>query len=168
MKSAGTVRHKLTQVRFRYLKKRLEMELQQAPGNCRFNAELPDDGYSICVYGAESTDTWVASYCDVRIDQGARAQSCSTFCHRRSKEQIKEEFGRELNAMSLPEVAARWPDMAALIWVLDGEEPPQEVESAIISAPTIETQSTDAGAPAASVNIETVRPWWKRLLAGEI
>lgn len=148
MKSAGAVRHKLMQVRFRHLKKRLEADLRQVSTNCRFNATGLGDGPALCLYGAADPESWVATACDEQFDGGDRARRCSLFCPRRDKAQVKDDFGKEIDEMSLPEVAARYPDMAALIWVLDEGDDEDGV--------SYQAETTDP------------RPWWKRLLAGGI
>lgn len=142
MKTPGAIKHKLNQVRFRHLKKRLEAELRQAPENCCFNVEVPPPsvptgekldgmdlcfpvpepnpvGLRMCLYGAGDPMTWKPSFCDERVDGGARARQCTLFHSRKSKEELKVEFTQTLERMTLPEVAFHYPDMAALIWVLD-------------------------------------------------
>lgn len=146
MKTVGAIKHKLNQVRFRYLKKCLEAELRQSPCNCRYNVAAPsyvpgNDPPWLCLYGAEDPLTWVASICDERFDQGARARECPVFCAKRTKDEVKAEFQQKLDAMTLPEVAFHYPDMAALIWVLDVEDvgvpeevpvPPPPVEVVVV------------------------------------
>lgn len=185
MKSAGAVKHKLTQVRFRHLKKRLEADLRQVPGNCLYNAPMPGEVAAICLYGAENPATWTPSFCDEREDGGARARACELFCPSRSKEQVKDDFGRELNGMSLPEVAARYPDMAALIWVLDegdltvdhGDVPAAESPAVVevppepppVSVPVSTPVPAPEPPPASPLDDPPDdRPWWKKLLAGAI
>lgn len=141
MKSPGAVKHKLNQVRFRYQKRRIEEELRVSPDNCAFNAKMPDDGMSLCLDGAAEPASWKATFCDERLDGGARAKTCGRFCPRRTKEQVKQEFQRELETYTLGDVAYHYPDMAALIWVLGDEDVPAE--------PLPEGAATPVGSPPA-------------------
>lgn len=144
MKSAGAIKHKLNQVRFRYLKKRIEAELRQVPENCRYNSVLPRPGAgqtvppAVCLHGASSPETWTASYCDRQVDGGMRARECSAFCAKRTKDEIKEEFRQELERLAIHEVAFHYPDMAALIWVLDADD---------VSIPEEDPLPTEEGTP---------------------
>lgn len=153
MKSVGAIKHKLSQVRFRHLKKRLEAELRVIPDNCLYNKVLP--GYTsldrrgkavehhpvgICTFGAvERDDSWPVRPCDIRVDDGEQARSCAKFCPRRTKDIIKEDFQKKLDRMTLPEVAAVYPDMAALIWVLEaGDFGGDASEEVPVVAPVVE------------------------------
>jgi hypothetical protein len=185
VKSVGAVKHKLNQVRFRHMKKRIEAELRQAPGNCVYNAAMPAHavpksngtngvdvaphrGLSLCLHGAADPVTWKPTFCDERVDGGTRAKSCPVFCSRRTKEQVKDEFKRDLEGLNIAEVAYRYPDMAALIWVLDeddvfgAEDVPDPEEEPMISVappvnPFVETEPPQLPA-------EVLRPWWAKWL----
>lgn len=152
MRSPGAIRHKLNQVRYRYLKKRIETELRPVPGNCTFNAPMGDEGHALCLFGAGSPQTWKPSFCDERLDGGARAKGCSMFCARRTKDQVKDEFETEFNTFTIADVAYRYPDMAALIWVL-GEDAPEEAA----------TPAT-TGTTSTALTVEEPLPWWKRIM----
>lgn len=182
MKTAGAIKHKLNQVRFRYLKKRLDAELRQAPANCKYNVPVPveDDltvGMGMCLYGAGDVSSWKPSFCDERLDDGERARACSLFCPRRSKDEVKDDFKHALEGMSLPEVAFQYPDMAALIWVLDeedvtSEEPVEGTTSSNgvadhpVSEPHPHAPPTPHVPPlqGSPVEQEEKRPWWARWL----
>lgn len=205
MKSAGSIRHKISQIRYRHLKKRLETELRQVPGNCAYNAVIPQPsiptglrhngtpigaplptgadspvGYGLCMFGAGDLSKWTPTFCDEQVDGGVRAKKCKDFCPRRSKEQVKEAFAQELQEMTLAEVAYHYPDLAALIWVLDESdlpplEAPDEEDADTASPPVVEmppeTPPEPAVAPAASeellpVPVERKSTWWSRLLGG--
>jgi hypothetical protein len=190
VKSAGAIKHKLNQVRFRHMKKRIEAELRRAPGNCTFNAVVqpptsPDGevrnghgfGVGLCLYGAGDPSTWKPTFCDERVDGGARAKDCGLFCPRKSKDRVKEEFRRELDGMTLPEVAFRYPDMAALIWVLDEEDIPEVEadEGDREDTPPSEDETPEpvaAIAPPPQTELVPVaperRPWWARWILGRL
>jgi len=212
VKSAGSIRHKISQIRYRHLKKRLETELRQVPGNCVYNAVIPPptlptgqtpngvpvgvplsggEGFGICMFGAGDIAKWKPTFCDEQVDGGTRAKKCSDFCPRRSKEQVKDDFAQELQRMTLAEVAYNYPDLAALIWVLDESDLPPLGTEESVEAPASEptpppppTQQVPVVAPPGPVAVEAevlplepatgflpaaVEPkttWWSRLLGG--
>jgi hypothetical protein len=217
LKSAGAIRHKINQIRFRHLKKRLEAELRQTPGNCAFNVTVPQPilptgqfhngtpigvplptgdpspvGFGLCLFGAGDIVKWKPTFCDEQVDGGLRAKKCSDFCPRRAKEQVKAEFARELGEMSLAEVAYNYPDLAALIWVLDAtdlpmegtsdmepsleeparlmEEPARLMEERPVVPPVVEPEVlAPTETPAPTVELPEVVPpktWWSRLIGG--
>lgn len=123
MQTEGAIRHKLKQVRFRYLKRRLETGLAASPGNCAHNVGFSTPGHEdirVCGHGMGQPG-WQGSICDERFGGCARAETCSLFQSRQSKDEIKDAFYAELSGMSLPEIAYNFPDMAALLWVLAPE-----------------------------------------------
>lgn len=183
MKSIGAIKHKLNQVRFRHLKKRLELDLKQVPCNCIYNVSIPQmeesvsEGYTVCMFGAGDILNWKPSFCDERLDAGLRARSCPSFCSRRTKEDVKKEFQQDLEQMSLPEVAYHYPDMAALLWVLDASDIKEVSEDTLeeeelILAPILkeplETQSVSEEKPVSEVGALTLtapkKPWYAKLL----
>lgn len=179
MKTPGAIKHKLNQVRFRYMKKRIESELRQVPGNCLYNAQMPV-GASLCLYGAGDPVTWESTYCDEQVDGGERAKGCSLFCSRRTMAEVKDSFRQDLEEMTLPEVAAQYPDMAALIWVLGEEDvhTPVDAPSQAIDTPLLSVGGTvpptEVPMPDGPVREDGTlysddppadkRPWWARFL----
>ncbi len=125
MKTVGQVLRKLKQIRFRHLKRELNDQLSQRSCNCAYNVTLPPQGhdgytpYALCAYGSSELQDWEPSYCDDAMDDGLRSSSCPLFRVRRTRDQVQEDFQRSLSSKSLPEVARYYPDMAALLWVLD-------------------------------------------------
>lgn len=187
MKTPGAIRHKLNQVRFRYLSRYLEDNLKQVPCNCRFNASLPPntlvkDPPNLCLFGANDPNAWKASYCDERVDQGARAKGCPFFQPVVSKEELKSSFMEDLTQMRLSDVAYHYPDMAALLWVLDAEdisEDESEYPEAIVEpldteqpqVEVVDSEQSEEGTPVVQV-VETIpvetpktQPWYSRWLA---
>ena len=129
MKTQGQVLQKIKQVKFRYLKKYLKKYLQQKSENCLFNRPsfLGVEGIesvSICGFGMEKAD-WVASPCDFRFNDDL-AKTCPKYEALHTKESLKKEFEESVSSLSLPEVALRFPDLAALMWVLGDEDLPLE------------------------------------------
>ena len=202
LKTPGAIKHKLNQVRFRHLKKRIEAELRKIPGNCRYNAVIPPPGFptgglidgmelsvpvsvpepnasdlGICLYGAGNPDTWKPTFCDEHIDGGTRARGCPLFCARKPKEVVKDEFTRTLEKMTLPEVAYHYPDMAALIWVLDESDIAPSVDAEVVLSqeedPTTVANGHVPGdsetvvaesEPSLQNLMPEKKPWWARWL----
>lgn len=109
MKTEGEVHRKLQQVRFRHLKKELEARLAQDPANCSF-------------WRNEST-------CIIQVNapchrQPNNALTCGLFELEKSKERLKDELKDFFRNRPAAEIAVRFPDVAALMWVLDGSTPP--------------------------------------------
>ena len=126
MKSIGTIKHKLKQVRFRYMKHRIEASLCTVPENCAHN-----DVFTYPRLG--TTPVRVCGNPLVRLPDGGgfalcdsawedRAPTCPHFLPRTTKDEVKAAFDTELHAMTLADVAREYPDMAALVWVL-GDDP---------------------------------------------
>ena len=124
MKTEGAIRHKLKQVRFRYLKQRIEGALERRPDNCVHNGSLEgvvaSDTVRVCFAQVDIPGRKVV-LCDERFGGCARADSCALFAARQSKADVKAEFYAEIEGMSFPEIAYNYPDMAALLWVLADE-----------------------------------------------
>jgi hypothetical protein len=126
VKSEGQIRQQLKQVIFRHLKKRLKDQLRQAPDTCRHNSELEprdrhDDAHGIqaCFFTTDGVPRGVV--CDVRYDNGFRAKECPLWESRRDKEDIRTEFQALVEDENRGKLAAKYPDIAALMWVLDND-----------------------------------------------
>lgn len=148
MKSEGAIRHKIKQVRFRYLKRAIEENLARRPENCTHNSPI-DGSVRICFaqldVGARS-----GVVCDERFDGCGRAATCPMFAAARTKDEIKAGFYRDLDTMTFPEIAYNYPDMAALLWVLADEGlsvPPPDPHEFDLS----DTVDTAAAPPAPEV-----------------
>lgn len=122
MRSEGAIRHKLKQVRFRYLKRKIESVLGHRPENCAHNVAFNagDDVVRVCVVQIDVAGRR-GVVCDERFGGCARAANCPTFTPARSKDQVRSEFYADLMRMTLPEIAYNYPDMAALLWVLSDD-----------------------------------------------
>ena len=140
MKSETQTKHKLAQVRFRHLKREIRNGLSRKSGNCKYNGvvELPVYGQiGVCLYGASGS--WNGGSCDDSL--GERAVKCPLFECSNSKEQLKNDFDDFLKSSDRAHVAARYPDMAALLWVLDldgpdvGPDVPQESDTDALEEP---------------------------------
>lgn len=132
MKTEGQVKHKLAQVKYRHLKREIRGGLSKKSGNCHFNGrvDLPGrEGIGICLYRAGDPSQWLGGTCDETVDD--RAAQCPYFSGKHTKEQIKDDFNTFMESSDRAHIAERYPDMAALLWVLDLENPelgPEEAE----------------------------------------
>lgn len=123
MKPEGQVKHKLAQVRFRHLKREIRNGLSRRSLNCVHNGavEMPGVGeVGVCLKGAESGN-WNGGVCDESVSD--RAAQCPLFERCRSRDQIEDDFNAFLGSAERALIAERYPDMAALLWVLDLDRP---------------------------------------------
>jgi hypothetical protein len=120
MKSEGAIRQKLKQVRFRHAKRALDTLLARHSSNCKNNAscEVPNVG----VVGVCRLDPTVVCDTERNVDP---SHNCMAYEPRYSKDGLKDELEGEFNA-PLGEVAAKYPDAAALMWVLTDDNGAQE------------------------------------------
>ena len=124
MRSRKEIQKKLAQVRFRHLKKLTRTGLSRRPCNCVYNVTLGDGSkpkepaIGVCTYKVlegRSPD----GICDEKFGGNARAGNCPVFEANRVAAEIKEEFDTFLSEASFGEIAYHFPDMAALLWVLE-------------------------------------------------
>jgi hypothetical protein len=115
MKSDGNVRHKLKQVKFRHTKHEIEDLLSPSPANCTYN--IGEGDFHKC-----SLQEQPMVICDKRYGGLEVASSCPNFQPKYDKEQIKESLSNFFLNSSIPDIARRYPDMAALLWVLGDPE----------------------------------------------
>ena len=147
MRTEGQIRHKLKQVLYRHLQRRLRENFKRAPENCYYNGApkplgegaVPLEGYGptiptdiqpyrVCLYalspeGQMTAREWPGACCDLRLDP-EQPHRCPYFKGRLTKEEVRAEF---VEFLSRPrgEVAAEFPDVVALLWVLgEGESLP--------------------------------------------
>lgn len=123
MRSEGQIRQQLKQVVYRHLQKRLRENFRQRPNNCAHNVELAlDDAGSyvgLCgLVNAEGKPRHVP--CDARI-QGCSemARQCPLFRPLLTKDEVKAEFNAIIQSEDRGVIASHFPDVAALLWVLD-------------------------------------------------
>jgi hypothetical protein len=135
LKTPSAVRQKLKQLRFRYIKKWLDTTLKVAPHNCAHNVvfEPPNGAPEIrcCTLIRESGSlvkppAIYGVVCDPRHGGLERAAACPHYKPLYEKDTVKREFYDELNSMTLPQIAAEYPDMAALLWVLGEDSDPAD------------------------------------------
>lgn len=125
MKTRGQIEQQLKQVIYRHLQKRLRANFKQTPQTCRHNQVLDLGGngtlagVGVCCFTEDGIPRGVV--CDTRADDGARARDCIIWEEARSKADVKAEFQAVLDSGNPGIIAAQFPDVAALLWVL--EEP---------------------------------------------
>jgi len=145
MKSEAQIKHKLSQVRFRHLKREVRNGLSRKSSNCIHNGVLEGPGrpVGVCLLGSEDPKSWDGGVCD---DSGDRAGSCPSFSCRNSKEKLKQDFNDFLRDSDIAHVAAEYPDIAALLWVL-APESVSELESEMDLESDFESESSPEPKP---------------------
>ena len=122
MKIRGQILQKVKQVKYRYLKKFLDKCLSKVSGNCIHNRPTEinqSSAENVCLCGYQMEEkSWVGLICDKRINPDL-AKNCDTFDPLNTKEELKEEFNSSLQTLPLAILASKFPDLAALLWVLD-------------------------------------------------
>ena len=123
MKSEGAIRHKLKNVIFYHLKKVIKKKMVQKSWNCIHGMDKP----SHFDVGGETVDchgcNLLGGACDDNIkSMPSRARQCPHFESKFDPDVIKAEFQAELETLDAGELAYRYPDVFALMWVLDMDE----------------------------------------------
>jgi len=134
--NTGQVRQKLKQVMFRHLKKRLKALYKRKPSTCLFNEPVElSDSVSVCLcHFREAPEVRPRLVlCDERDRACLRyaREDCPWWEPCKSKDAVKDEF-HELMQSDRGVIAAEYPDIAALLWVMGGtnlEEDIAEVTS---------------------------------------
>lgn len=111
------VKQKLKQVKFRHLKSYLKENLKADPRNCTHNVVTKASSGVVSVCDYEGSDTY-GKVCDMNFNMN-RALECGLFCPKKDKEQLKSEFYSFVDQSSVGELAREFPDITALMWVLD-------------------------------------------------
>ena len=133
MREPGAVRHQLKQAVFRRLKKRLVDELATAPRNCGHNGmvEMPSSlgggKLGMCQYPSPNGQ-FKPGVCDARHEGIAQAERCPYFVLRHTKEELKIGYKDFLARAPFEEIKRIYPDIAAYMWVLNGEDPHRGIE----------------------------------------
>jgi len=118
MQSDGKVRHKLKQVLYRHLQRRIRLGLRKHPSTCRHNTRVVSEGR---VLGFARCQVDGSRVCDECLVGGTKtARNCGDWSPRQTKEEIRGEF-EALCSQGRAHVAFQFPDAGALMWVL-GED----------------------------------------------
>lgn len=137
MRSPSQIRHKLKQAMFRHLQRELQDNFKATPEGCFHNHFTPIGGsperVGICRFDGttpEGATSPRGKVCDTRVAGCMmQARSCKCWKAIRTKDDIKTDF-RNLMASDRGLIAARYPDVAALMWVLDGVDFTEEIRMA--------------------------------------
>lgn len=119
MKSVGDIAQKLKQVQFRHSKKEIEKLLSRTPSNCVFQKRVEvkgSGGLGFCTCPEIGLKA-----CDVSAEHLNRAPDCPRFSLKMSVEEAKESVKSFFRDSPPAEIASKYPDAAALMWVLDDE-----------------------------------------------
>jgi hypothetical protein len=126
MKSEGNIRQKLKQAKYRHRQKFMEKALKRKPCNCKFNRSLsnvpnpfPYRGWGFCSLYIDDPEEWQGLICDDRMDKTNQAPDCPKFEFVLDPDELKDAFKDKFDSFSIGEIAAEYPDVAALMWVLD-------------------------------------------------
>lgn len=130
MRTEGQTKHKLKQVLFRHLQKRLRLSFRRRPETCFHNRTLEGEGglqVGICGFPKGKS-----CLCDCRLPEGLdRARDCLWWEPRRGKEEVKAEFRDLVESPDRGAIAAEYPDVAALLWVLGDANMKDTVQEAV-------------------------------------
>jgi len=121
LRTAGQIRQQLKQVMFRHLQREIRESFKQTPEAC-FHNEPVGLGASGSVHLCHLKEGGKPRkmLCDSRQWGGLRqARNCPVWEPKRNKDRIKTDF-RALVSGPRGVLAAAYPDVAALMWVLDG------------------------------------------------
>lgn len=118
MKSEGQVRQKLKQVLFRHLQKRLRQVFRRRSDNC-FHNRQNDQGPGLPVVGVCMFAGQENRLCDGRMRGSLDPKTCPYWEPLRGKEDVKAEFRDLIESPDRGRIANEYPDVAALLWVLD-------------------------------------------------
>jgi len=121
MRQESAARQQLKQVTFRHLKKLFRENFKREPSRCRYNGFVKGLTYQIgvCLYDADEPRDWAGMICDKHEGGIDIAKNCDWFEGKSSKEDVRAQFHEFLQNSDLPEIAQEYPDIAALMWVLE-------------------------------------------------
>jgi hypothetical protein len=122
MQSRTQVRHKLKQVAYRHLQRKLRDNFRRVPATCKHNKAVPlgHDEVHLCGYVVDGAPRNVV--CDSRVfGCDATARSCPFWSPILSREEIKAGFEALLES-DRGTIATQYPDIAALMWVTSDEQ----------------------------------------------
>ena len=112
------IKQKLKQIKFRHLKKYLSENLKEDSRNCVHNESVESDEKGIvCVCGYEGS-RYYSQICD-SFYNNELAETCGLFCPKKDKDVLKKEFLSFMAESSRGQIAKEFPDVTALLWVLD-------------------------------------------------
>jgi len=140
VRDESTIRQKFKQVCYRHLKKLLKDNFRKQPHTCKFNKMVPVGGDPSRQVGfCNHPDVKGRPICDMRVEGcPENARECPLWEARQEKARIKGAFYDLVNSKARGPVASEYPDIAALLWVLDSPDVTEdcnEVDNAIDQIP---------------------------------
>jgi hypothetical protein len=114
MRPKGQVAQKLKQAVHRAIQREVRNLTRRTASNCANNREVGFGPGSIRVCALD------CQKCDPVLDD--RAPECPDYASRASEQQIRKSLREFLKARPPQDLAARFPDVASLLWVLADEE----------------------------------------------
>jgi len=148
VKTPGQIAQKLKQIRFRRTKRELSRLLKESGANCAHNFEASARNVSLRVCRLDE------KACDSRFRD--RSKECGKFQQRHTAEDLKNSLRDFFAEASLEDLSIRFPVVAILQWVLEGEDvpgapnqnpfPSAEIEGRMVWAETEEDLQTVAQA----------------------
>ena len=119
MKSEGKIKHKLKQVKHRIIQKEMRKATSKKPCNCKNSGVVRGSAseplFHVCLMDSDKPDEWEGMICDASVPN-----TCPFFQPRKNKEQVQAEVEALLNSGDMGIIASKYPDIAALLWVLAG------------------------------------------------
>ena len=144
MRAEGQIKQQLKQVTYRHLQKRLRENFRQRPDTCGHNVEVMLDGStgaSVGLCGVMSVEGVRRNVpCDARIAGCSEmARECPLFIPLQTRDEVKSEFYAIIQSGDRGVIASHFPDVAAMLWVLDVDPPTEaEIESHADQADIVE------------------------------
>lgn len=124
MKTEGQIKQKLKQVLFRHKKGFLQEHLKVCPENCIHNKPIQIPLASRLVGFCHHPQQKDPTVCDSYSAIFNKAEGCPLFTVSKEAESLKQDFQSlyEDNKEHLGLLAEDYPDLAALLWVLGGDD----------------------------------------------
>ena len=152
MRTEGQIRQQLKQVLYRHLQKKLRVAFRRHPRGCQHNQLVALDGQSkvgLCFHLAPGGVEPRWTPCDERVlfKGGYVHLTCPYYTPLKTKEALKTEFRDLLQSGDRGRIAAEYPDVAALLWVLDNQDLTEEIKSAEAEADKAEPEGAVSWRP---------------------
>lgn len=131
MRPRTQIQHRLKQIIFRHLQKKLRVNFRKGANTCRHNIpyDLGDEDGGCAWIGrcglVQPDGVPRGVICDARIDQDAVGRGCPFWEPVQTKDEIRQEFETLIKGEDRGPLAAQYPDIAALMWVMDDPADPQ-------------------------------------------
>lgn len=155
MRKRAQVKQQLKQVTYRHLQKLLRDNFKQRPDTCCFNREVildEDSRSSVFLCSVTSPSGQPRNVvCDSRVGGCAEmARECPLWAPLKTKQLVKDQFNEVIQSGNRGLIASEYPDIAALLWVLDdpeGDAVPseEEIDKALKDAGDVEHQAPSQG-----------------------